>query len=116
MSAAGSELDVYEPRPMRPFRRYLHSGRTRQAGPGLGKRMLTSLLTRPGCEDVRRLETTITRSNAASWGLFRGFARDMGGDIADAPHFERDAHLGGLHATEHLVTIALPRQHLRAAA
>lgn len=85
-------------------------------GLGLGKRMLTALLARPGCEDVRRLETTITHDNAASWGLFRGFARDMGGDIAEAPHFERDAHLGGLHATEHLVTIALPRQHLRAAA
>ena len=85
-------------------------------GLGLGKRMLKSLLNRPCCADVRKMETTITRSNAASWGLFQSFARDMGGDIDDAPHFERDAHLDGLHATEHLVTISLPRRRLRAAA
>jgi L-2,4-diaminobutyric acid acetyltransferase len=85
-------------------------------GLGLGKRMLKSLLRRPVCADVTRLETTITRSNAASWGLFRSFARDLGGALSDAPHYERDAHLDGQHATEHLVTIRLPRKALRIAA
>lgn len=85
-------------------------------GLGLGKRMLSALLARPGCADIRRMETTITRSNEASWALFRGFARSMGGKLSDAPHYERDAHLGGAHATEYLVTISLPRKRLRAAA
>jgi L-2,4-diaminobutyric acid acetyltransferase len=85
-------------------------------GLGLGKRMLKALLRRPVCADVTRLETTITRSNAASWGLFRSFARDLGGALSDAPHYEREAHLDGQHATEHLVTIRLPRKALRVAA
>jgi len=82
-------------------------------GLGLGKRMLKALLNRPACVGTKRLETTITRDNAASWGLFRSFARDIGAPLSDAPHFERDAHLDGTHATEHLVTIALHRAGLR---
>ena len=85
-------------------------------GLGLGKRMLKALLNRPACARVTTMETTITRGNEASWGLFRSFARDMGGSLEDAPHYERDAHLGGKHATEHLVTISLPRKRLRAVA
>lgn len=85
-------------------------------GLGLGKRMLKDLLRRPVCKKVTQLETTITRSNEASWGLFGSFARDMGGELSDAPHYERHAHLDGRHATEHLVTISLPRKSLRIAA
>lgn len=85
-------------------------------GLGLGKRMLKALLNRPACKSVRTLETTITRDNKASWGLFRSFARDIGAPLSDAPHFECDAHLDGAHATEHLVTIALHRAALRRAA
>lgn len=85
-------------------------------GLGLGKRMLKDLLRRPVCKGVQQMETTITRSNAASWGLFSSFARDMGGELSDAPHYDRHAHLDGKHATEHLVTISLPRKALRIAA
>ena len=79
----------------------------RARGMGLGRRMLAALLDRPACARVRRLETTITRDNDGSWALFRSFARRLGGDLTHAPHFEREAHFGGAHATEHLVTIAL---------
>jgi L-2,4-diaminobutyric acid acetyltransferase len=82
-------------------------------GLGLGKRMLRALLQRPACAQVTKLETTITRSNDASWGLFRSFARDRGAALSDVPHYERDAHLDGQHATEHLVSIDLPRKRLR---
>lgn len=85
-------------------------------GLGLGKRMLKALLDRPACAKVSKLETTITKSNAASWGLFKSFARDMGGELTDAPHYEREEHLDGQHATEHLVTISLPRKKLRSVA
>lgn len=85
-------------------------------GLGLGKRMLSALVARPECAGVRQMETTITRSNKASWALFQSFARAMDGELSDAPHYERDAHLGGKHATEYLVSISLPRKRLRAAA
>lgn len=85
-------------------------------GLGLGKRMLRTLLDRAACAKVSKLETTITKSNKASWGLFKSFARDMGGDLSDAPHYTREDHLGGKHATEHLVTISLPRKKLRSVA
>ena len=76
-------------------------------GTGLGGHMLNALVERPVCKRVRQMETTITRDNEASWGLFRSFARRLGGDLSHAPHYEREAHFDGAHDTEHLVTITL---------
>ncbi len=76
-------------------------------GLGLGKRMLGALIEREACAGARHLKTTITADNAASWGLFRSFARAIGGELTDTPHFERDAHFDGQHATEHMVSITL---------
>lgn len=86
-------------------------------GLGLGRKMLTNLLDRDVCDDVTRLNTTITRDNDASWALFRSLARHLGGDLGDDPHYTRDRHFDGQHATEHMVTITLPRQqdHAKAA-
>lgn len=78
-------------------------------GLGLGKRMLLELIERDACDDAHALKTTITRDNDASWALFKSFARHIGGDLEDTPHFEREAHFDGRHATEHMVTIALPK-------
>ncbi|WP_424929722.1 diaminobutyrate acetyltransferase [Amaricoccus tamworthensis] len=77
-------------------------------GTGLGKRMLLDLIERDACNDAENLKTTITRDNTASWSLFRSFARSIGGDLTDEPHFERDVHFDGQHDTEHMVTISLP--------
>ncbi len=85
-------------------------------GTGLGRHMLNALLDRPACARVRQMETTITRDNEASWGLFRSFARRLGGDLSHAPHYEREAHFDGAHATEHLVTIAIDAAAERKAA
>lgn len=74
-------------------------------GAGLGGRMLRDLLRRPGCAEVRKLKTTITRDNAASWALFARFAQSMGGELASTPHYREDTHFDGAHATEHMVTI-----------
>ena len=78
-------------------------------GLGLGKQMLLELVNRDECEDATSLKTTITRDNEASWALFRSFANQIGGALDDAPHFERDTHFDGRHATEHMVTIDLPQ-------
>ncbi len=81
-------------------------------GLGLGKKMLFALIRRDAARNAQALKTTITRDNDASWALFKSFARDIGGDLDDAPHFERDAHFGGQHATEHMVTIDLPAPNM----
>lgn len=77
-------------------------------GLGLGRQMLTRLIERPECLDATHLKTTITRDNDASWALFRSFARHIGGRLSEAPHYTRESHFEGRHATEHLVSIALP--------
>lgn len=79
-------------------------------GLGLGKKMLLDLIERDVCDDATLLQTTITRDNAASWALFRSFARHIGGNLTDEPHFTRDLHFEGRHATEHMVSITLPRE------
>lgn len=43
-------------------------------GQGLATRMLFDILTRPACEDVRYLDTTISTTNEASMALFRRLA------------------------------------------
>ena len=79
-------------------------------GLGLGKKMLLELIQRDACDGADHLKTTITKDNAASWGLFRGFARAIGGELSDTPHFKRDIHFEGRHDTEHMVSITLPRE------
>lgn len=82
-------------------------------GLGLGGKMLRHLIARPECRAARELRTTITKSNAASWALFQGFARRVGGNLTDAPHYDRHRHFDGVAATEHMVTITLPRAQTR---
>lgn len=77
-------------------------------GLGLGKAMLLELIGREDIADAETLKTTITQDNDASWGLFRSFARIIGGTLENAPYFEKEAHFDGAHDTEHMVTITLP--------
>ncbi|ANK81914.1 MAG: diaminobutyrate acetyltransferase [Rhizobiales bacterium NRL2] len=79
-------------------------------GLGLGKKMLLHLLERDACADAAELKTTITEDNDASWALFRSFARAIGGELTDEPHFDEEAHFDGRHDTEHMVTITLPEE------
>ncbi|MER5170820.1 diaminobutyrate acetyltransferase [Thioclava sp. GXIMD2076] len=79
-------------------------------GLGLGKRMLSHLLDRPEAAQCTRLQTTITKSNEASWGLFRSFARSAGGELTSKAHFTEDDHFDGHAATEHMVTITFEEE------
>lgn len=81
-------------------------------GIGLGSRMLAALMRRRETRAARRMQTTITRDNDASWALFRKFADDKGAALSSEAHFTRDTHFQGEHATEHMVTITF-RQALR---
>jgi len=69
-------------------------------GLGLAQRMIGDLLARPSASGVTHLITTVTPDNAASWALFEGLARRWGCALSKAPHFEREAHFAGAHATE----------------
>lgn len=84
-------------------------------GKGVGKSMLAELLARDVCAGVRALQTTITADNEASWALFSSFARACDAGLAREPHFRRDDHFDGAHATEHMVTIRMADSARRAA-
>lgn len=74
-------------------------------GRGIARRLIHELLRRRTCAGVRHIHSTITRDNRASWALFSAVADDLDAPMTDDAHFERDAHFGGRHATEHLVEI-----------
>jgi L-2,4-diaminobutyric acid acetyltransferase len=84
-------------------------------GQGLGRKMLQHLLERDACAAIQRIQTTITRDNDASWGLFSGFADRKGAQMDSAAHFKKHEHFQGEHATEHMVTITF-RAPMRQAA
>lgn len=74
-------------------------------GKGLANKMLTHLLARDACVDVKRILTTITADNEASLALFNSFAERVDAPMERDPHFERNKHFEGRHATEYMITI-----------
>lgn len=84
-------------------------------GMGLALRLLNGLLARDGAAGLTRLQTTITDDNAASWALFRRLAMQHGATLTHQPHFTRDTHFAGDHATEHMVSITFANGAKRAA-
>lgn len=84
-------------------------------GIGLAGKMLDQLLSREDMAGVLKLKTTITRDNDASWGLFRSVADRHNAVLTDEPHFRKDDHFDGEHATEHMVTIRFPAPVAQAA-
>ena len=77
----------------------------RARGTGLAGRMLKHILDRPLCRHVRYLETTITESNKASWGVFNSLAKKLETTLDKSVMFDGDKHLGGAHDTEFLARI-----------
>lgn len=74
-------------------------------GEGLGKTMINALIADPKTGPVRRVQTTITKDNKASWALFRSIAKTLDAKFVEHSWFERDREFEGMHDTEHLVTI-----------
>lgn len=77
----------------------------RARGAGLAGSMLKHILERPQCSRITYLETTITETNRASWGLFESLAKKLGATLEKSVMFDRDKHLDGEHDTEFLVRI-----------
>lgn len=72
---------------------------------GLASRMLASLLTRGNLSQVEYIETTITEQNAASWSLFKRFAKTNNCHLVTETLFDKTIHFGGQHDSEILVKI-----------
>jgi L-2,4-diaminobutyric acid acetyltransferase len=77
----------------------------RARGTGLAGSMLKHILDRTQCRHLRYLETTITESNQASWGVFNSLAKKLETTLDKSVMFDRDKHLGGAHDTEFLARI-----------
>ncbi|TLP44144.1 diaminobutyrate acetyltransferase [Cohaesibacter sp. CAU 1516] len=84
-------------------------------GLGLGSKMLQSIVDRPLCEDVTKLQTTITADNEASWALFGKFAKSQDCKLAIQPYYTQSKHFQDRHDTENLVTIRLTERAALAA-
>lgn len=72
---------------------------------GLGRALIGALLGRDAMRDIRQLKTTITPDNRASWALFRSLAKAWNAPFTTQEHFEREAHFGGHHESEHMLAI-----------
>jgi L-2,4-diaminobutyric acid acetyltransferase len=77
----------------------------RARGLGVAGRLLQELMRRPACGHVRYLETTITPSNAASWRLFRAFAREQQAACRESTLFEAADFGADGHEAERLLRI-----------
>ncbi|MDH5357576.1 MAG: diaminobutyrate acetyltransferase, partial [Gammaproteobacteria bacterium] len=71
-------------------------------GRGLATKMLLHILER---NNVNYLETTITKSNRASWALFEGMAKKLNADIQTSVMFDQELHFANQHDTEMLVKL-----------
>ncbi|WP_291733310.1 diaminobutyrate acetyltransferase [Leisingera sp. F5] len=84
-------------------------------GTGLGSLMLSGLLRRKACENIKRLQTTITQENRASWALFHSFAANRSAPLTNQPYFSQAQHFRDRQSTEHMVTIDLSEAAQKAA-
>lgn len=73
---------------------------------GVGRGLLEAVLARPAASAVTGMETTITPSNAASWALFRSFARRHDAGCSDKTMFCEKDFGPGEHEEERLLRIS----------
>ncbi len=74
-------------------------------GVGLGSTLIDRLLARPGLAGVKRIMTTITPGNRASWALFESLAKRRNAPLQQEEWLKRGVHFSGDHETECLLTI-----------
>ncbi len=74
-------------------------------GQGLALKMIDRILNRIQCKDITFIETTITESNLASWGLFESIASRLGTELNRSLMFDKEKHFAAQHDTEMLARI-----------
>jgi len=79
-------------------------------GQGIGLQMLNHILSRPQCEEINFVQTTITESNEASWGLFKKLASQLDVPLNKQVMFDKKEHFKNEHDTEILASVG-PLNH-----
>ncbi len=74
-------------------------------GQGLGKRLLSEVLTRPFCRKARYLEASVTAPNDASRRLFNSFAEEIGVPCREQPFFRSEVFGSEAHDEERALRI-----------
>ncbi len=74
-------------------------------GQGLALKMIDQILNRTQCKDIGFIETTITESNQASWGLFGSLASRLGTELNRSVMFDKEKHFAAQHDSEMLARI-----------
>ncbi|MFT5427281.1 MAG: L-2,4-diaminobutyric acid acetyltransferase [Gammaproteobacteria bacterium] len=72
---------------------------------GYARKMLLKILQHAICKNVRYMETTITKSNEASWGMFIKFANELNSRYSESQQFSRTTHFADEHDDEYLLSI-----------
>ncbi|KJY86462.1 2,4-diaminobutyric acid acetyltransferase [Vibrio neptunius] len=76
-------------------------------GKGIAYQMLRALLSREALQEVKAIETTITRDNGASWALFKKIDAQNGNQGSVSTFLDQKTHFKGKHDTEYLYRIPL---------
>lgn len=74
-------------------------------GKGIANELLRNLISSKCCARIRRIETTISQSNAASNRVFAKFAEELQVPIVKAEGFSSHLFPGEVHEDEQLVRI-----------
>ena len=74
-------------------------------GNDLAYKMLNTLLNREGLKSIEAIETTITKSNQASWALFKKLDEKNGNTGQVTTFLDENLHFNGQHDTEYLYRI-----------
>lgn len=74
-------------------------------GVGLASQMVTHILDRPQCHDIRFIETSITHDNQASWALFKSLSSKLSTELQESPWMDKHNHFADQHDSEVLVRV-----------
>lgn len=80
---------------------------SRARGQGLGRQMITHLVSRPNLKHVEFIETTIGPDNRASRGMFAAVARQFNAAISEHTFFDSDLFGSSGHEEERLIRVTL---------
>ncbi len=74
-------------------------------GQGLGMKMINKILSSEACKNVKFIQTTVTKSNHASWRLFQKLANILSVEHNSNVLFNDITHFRGEHESEELITL-----------
>ena len=77
----------------------------RLRGHGLGKKLLSALLTQPACRHINKIQATVSPSNQASLNLFKSLTRQLKTNFHSEPYYGCEVFPDAEHEQEDLITV-----------